>query len=331
MIHINLKNEFHGIDSWKKVAVVKINQSLVNSYEQLNTDYYYNFEYYYYRAISQLLPGALDLRDTLILFAIEGMQKTKTNTSTLIAQNVKMSASAFTNYLRTLEKEELIDRNRGMDNRKLMYITLTSRGKELNKVVKSFIQGYVKRLVVTFGIVDGLHYLNTVIKTSHISQTTTPPKLSVFSPQKAITIITEAVRNINYNIYTQEEASLHALEPSMTIREMRLLHGVLHLSKEGEVTPSNLGNYLGFAMSTMTSMLKGLESKGLIHRQTVKSDLRKLLIKLDASAMPLIETFMTFRLKTLNDALLHLNDHEEVLLARSFQLLKDYSIEFIKQ
>ena len=310
---------------------MKNNQSLVDSYEQLNSKYYYNFEYYYYRAISQLLPGALDLRDILILFTIEGMQKNKTNTSTLIAQNVKMSASAFSNYLRTLEKEELVERERGMDNRKLMYITLTSRGKALNKLVKGFIQGYVKRLVVKFGLVDGLRYLNMVITASHIPQLTKSMKLSVFSPQKALSIITEALRHINYNIYTQEEDSLVALTPSMTIREMRLLHGVLHLSKEGEVTPSHLGNYLGFAMSTMTSMLKSLESKGLIHRKTVKSDLRKLLITLDSSAMPLIEMFMSNRLRTFNDLLELYDDHEKSLLETSFQLLKEYSLDSIKQ
>ena len=119
--------------------------------------------------------------------------------------------------------------------------------------------------------------------------------------------------------------------PSMTIREMRLLHGVLHLSKEGEVTPSHLGNYLGFAMSTMTSMLKSLESKGLIHRKTVKSDLRKLLITLDSSAMPLIEMFMSNRLKTFNDLLELYDDHEKSLLETSFQLLKEYSLDSIKQ
>jgi DNA-binding MarR family transcriptional regulator len=310
---------------------LKNNQSLVDSYEQLNSKYYYNFEYYYYRAISQLLPGALDLRDILILFTIEGMQKNKTNTSTLIAQNVKMSASAFSNYLRTLEKEELVERERGMDNRKLMYITLTSRGKALNKLVKGFIQGYVKRLVVKFGLVDGLRYLNMVITASQIPQQTKSMKLSVFSPQKALSIITEALRHINYNIYTQEEDSLVALTPSMTIREMRLLHGVLHLSKEGEVTPSQLGNYLGFAMSTMTSMLKSLESNGLIHRKTVKSDLRKLLITLDSSAMPLIEMFMSNRLQTFNDLLELYDDHEKSLLETSFQLLKEYSLDSIKQ
>lgn len=304
-----------------------VNQSLFEAYERLNTTYYYNFEYYYYQAVRQLLPGSLDLRDVLILSTIEQMEKTSSNTSTQIAQQVTMSASAFSNYLRTLEKETLVQRARGVSNRKLMYVTLTLRGRELNKIIKRFIQGLIKELGKEFGVVDSLKYLNVVLTTSHNDPFTPAPKLSLFSQQNALKIITEALRNINFIIYTQHEQVLSTLTPSMTSREMRLLHGVLHLSKEGEVTPSNLGQYLGYPMSTMTSMLKGIEDKHYIHRSTVTSDLRKLLITLTPEATTPLETFMFLRLKTIDDILPKLTASEQRLLERSFQILKNYSLQ----
>jgi DNA-binding MarR family transcriptional regulator len=308
-----------------------VNQTLFESYERINTTFYYNFEYYYFVAVRQLLPNGLDLRDVLILSTIEQMEKTKTNTSTQIASNVSMSASAFSNYLRTLEKEELVERERGNSNRKLMYISLTPRGRELNKVVKQFSQGLVKRLVSTFGLATSLKYLNMIITLSHEDPSTPAPKLSVFSPQKALTIISDALRRINFNLYTKEELALSALTPSMTIREMRLLHGILHLSSNAEITPSTLGNYLGYPMSTMTSMLKGLETKKFIRRTTVKSDLRKLLIALDRTAVDHIDHFMTLRISTVAGIESQLKPDEQRLLESSFQILKVYSRESMTQ
>lgn len=304
-------------------------ESLFESYEQLNRLYYYNFEYYYFQAVRQLLPGALDLRDVLILTTIEQMQKSKTNTSTQIAASVSMSASAFSNYLRTLEKELLVERQRGIQNRKLMFISLTPRGSELNKIVRLFAQGLVKRLVGHFGLMDTVKYLNAVITISHEELTTPAPKLSVFSPQKALSIISDALRNINFNIYTKEQQQLDSLTPSMTTRELRLLHGIVHLSAAGEVTPSSLGQYLGYAMSTMTSMLKGLEAKKYIKRTTVKSDLRKLLVTIEPSATKPLEFFMRLRLNVLGEILPKLKPDEQALLEKSFQILREYSIESI--
>ena len=304
-----------------------VNQTLFESYEQLNTAYYYNFEYYYYVAVLKLLPDGLDVRDVLILTTIEQMEKAKSNTSTQIATQVAMSASAFSNYLRTLEKETLVERERGNINRKLMYISLTPRGRELIKLSKGFVQGLVKRLVLRLGLVDSLKYLNMVIALSHEGSSESAPRLSVFSPQKALTIISDAFRQINFKLYTEEERALSALTPPMMIREMRLLHGILHLSNNGEITPSTLGNYLGYPMSTMTSILKRLEEKKYIRRTTVKSDLRKLLIVLDSSAEPVLESFMKRRLSIFDGIKAQLQPNEQQLLETTFQVLKEYSID----
>lgn len=304
-----------------------VNQTLFESYEQLNTAYYYNFEYYYYVAVLKLLPDGLDVRDVLILTTIEQMEKAKSNTSTQIATQVAMSASAFSNYLRTLEKETLVERERGNINRKLMYISLTPRGRELIKLSKGFVQGLVKRLVLRLGLVDSLKYLNMVIALSHEGSSESAPRLSVFSPQKALTIISDAFRQINFKLYTEEERALSALTPPMMIREMRLLHGILHLSNNGEITPSTLGNYLGYPMSTMTSILKRLEEKKYIRRTTVKSDLRKLLIVLDPSAEPVLESFMKRRQSIFDGIKAQLQPNEQQLLETTFQVLKEYSID----
>ena len=308
-----------------------VNQTLFASYEQLNASFYYNFEYHYYVAVLRMLPDGLDVRDVLILSTIEQMEKAKSNTSTQIASQVAMSASAFSNYLRTLEKETLVERERGNSNRKLMYISLTPRGRELIKVMKSFVQGLVKRLVQRLGLVDGLKYLNMIVALSHEDASTSAPRLSVFSPQKALTIISDALRQINFKLYTQEERALSALTPPMMIREMRLLHGILHLSNNGEITPSTLGNYLGYPMSTMTSILKRLEEKNYIRRTTVKSDLRKLLIVLDPSAEPVLEYFMKLRLSIFDGIQAQLTPNEQRLLETTFQILKEYSNDSMTQ
>lgn len=304
-------------------------QPLFETYEQVNESYYYNYEYYYFQAVRQLLPGNLDLRDVLVLGTIERLEKTKANTSTQIARNVTMSASAFSNYLRTLESELLVKRARGINNRKLMYVALTPRGKELNKTLKRFVQGYVKELVVRLGVIDSMKFMNVILAVSHDDESTPAPKMLRFNPQSAFRVITDALRNIKFIIYTQQEQSLATLNPPMTSREMRLLHGVMHLAKKGDVTPSDLGIYLGYPMSTMTSMLKGIETKQYIHRSSDESDLRKLLVTLDPLAEAPLEHFMSMRLKTIDGLLLRLKPNEQVLLERSFLILKEYSLKSI--
>lgn len=302
-----------------------LTKKMVQSYEKINQAYYYNFEYYYYLAIKQLLPEGLALRDVVVLTTIESMQKNKTNTSTQIALAVKMTPSAFSNYLKTLEKHLLIDRERGTQNRKLMYVTLTAEGKHLIKLVKKFNQGYVREMIGSFGLKQSLMYINVVLKATHLDATKEAPKVSVFSPQKGLQTITEGLRTINLIMYSNEERAYSLLTPPLSIRELRLLYGVLFLSERGAVTPSILGNYLGVAMSTMTSMLKSLETKGLIDRTTTKEDLRKFVIQLTPDAYPLIEYFIKLRLRTVLESVSALDAAEEELLERSFRLLKDYS------
>jgi DNA-binding MarR family transcriptional regulator len=307
-----------------------LTKKLVQSYEKINQTYYYNFEYYYYLAVKELLPEGLVLRDVVILTTMESMQKNKTNTSTQIALAVQMTPSAFSNYLKTLEKHELVERERGKENRKLMFIRLTPKGTQLIKLVKKFMQGFVRELLAQFGIKNSLMYLNVVLKATHRDPTKEPPRVSVFSPQKALQTISEGLRTINLIVFASEERAFSLLTPSLSIRELRLLYGVYSLSQQGEVTPSLLGNHLGFAMSTITSMLKTLEAKELIHRSTVKADLRKFLISLDPKALPLLEFFMNFRLRTMLESVSQLNEMEEQLLERSFALIRDYSKQFIQ-
>lgn len=303
---------------------------LFETYDRVYAAYYYNYEYYYSLAIRQLLPGNLDLRDVLVLASIERMEKAKTNTSTQIARNVTMSASTFSNYLRTLEKETLVKRTRGVDNRKLMYVALTPRGKELNKIINRFIQGFVKELGFQLGVIDSLKFLNVILALSHNDESTTAPKMSGFNPQNAFSVIADALRNIKFIIYTQQEQLLAELTPPMTSREMRLLYGVVHLAPAGDVTPSNLGTYLGYPMSTMTSMLKGLETKGYVQRSVVKMDLRKSLVTLDPSASHPLEFFIAMRSNTFEALLKRLKPNEQVLFDRAFQILKEYSLKSMK-
>lgn len=302
-----------------------ITKELLESYEQLNQKYYYNFEYYYYLAIKQLLPEGLDLRDVVVLSTIETMQKNKKNTSTNIAQSIHMSPSAFSNYLKTLEKYQLVDRERGLQNRKLMFITLTLQGSALIKVVKKYLKGFVRELISEFGLKQSLTFLNAIVKSTHQDDSKPVPTLSVFSPQKAIQTISEGLRKVNLLFFVEEEKVYSQLTPPLSIREQRLLYEVYSMSQTTEVTPSILGNYLGFAMSTITSMLKSLEQKALINRQSSKTDLRKYVLSLDPRALPSIELFMNTRLRIVSERIQHLSKNEEELLERSFQILKEYS------
>jgi len=307
-----------------------ISKTLLETYEGIKQTYYHNFEYYYYLAIKQLLPEGLDLRDVVVLTTIESMQKSKKNTSTNIAQAIHMSPSAFSNYLRTLEKYQLVDRSRGLQNRKLMFITLTPQGVALIKVVKKFIQGYVRVLISQFGLKNSLTYLNAILKSTQRDFTKPAPSLSVFSPQKALQTISDGLRRVNLIFFVEEERVYSQLTPPLSIRDQRLLFELYSLSQDTEVTPSVLGNNLGFAMSTITSMLKSLEQKGFIHRTSSKTDLRKFVLTLDPSALPSIELFMQTRIRLVKEGTSKLTPTEQQLLERSFQLLREYSEKTIQ-
>jgi DNA-binding MarR family transcriptional regulator len=308
-----------------------ITKTLQETYVEVRHKYYYNFEYFYYLAIKQLLPEGLDLRDVVVLTTIESLQKSKKNTSTNIAQSINMSPSAFSNYLRTLEKYELVDRARGLENRKLMFITLTPQGVALIKIVKKFIQGFVRELIGQFGLKNSLLFLNAIIKSTQEDSKKTPPKLSVFSPQKAIQTISDGLRRVNLVFFVEEEQVYSKLTPPLSIREQRLLYEVYSMSQDSDVTPSVLGNQLGFAMSTITSMLKSLEQKNFIHRTSSKTDLRKFVLTLDPSALPSIELFMQTRIRLAEEATSKLDNQEQELLERSFQILREYSEKTIQK
>ncbi len=308
-----------------------ISNNLLESYVGIKQKYYYNFEYFYYLAIKQLLPEGLDLRDVVVLTTIESMQKSKKNTSTNIAQTIRMSPSAFSNYLRTLEKYELVDRARGLENRKLMFIKLTPQGVALIKVVKKFIQGFVRQLISQFGLKNSLVCLNVILKSTQQNSTKPAPNLSVFSPQKALQTISDGLRRVNLVYFVEEVQVYSKLTPPLSIREQRLLYEVYSLSQGTEVTPSILGNNLGFAMSTITSMLKSLEQKNFIHRTSSKADLRKFVLTLDPSALPSIELFMQTRIRLVEEVTSKLTSNEQKLLEQSFQILGEYSEKTIKQ
>ena len=308
-----------------------ISKKLLEAYEEIKQKYYYNFEYFYYLAIKQLLPDGLDLRDVVVLTTIESMQKSKKNTSTNIAQAIHMSPSAFSNYLRTLEKYQLVDRFRGLENRKLMFIILTPQGVGLIKVVKKFIQGFVRELISQFGLKNSLVFLNSILKSTQQDATKPAPRLSVFSPQKALQTISDGLRKVNLVFFVEEEQVYSKLTPPLSIRDQRLLFEGYSLSQDTEVTPSVLGNNLGFAMSTITSMLKSLEQKGFIHRTSSKIDLRKFVLTLDPSALPSIELFMQTRIRLVEEATSKLNNNEQELLERSFQILRQYFEKRIQQ
>jgi len=302
-----------------------ISKKLLETYTGIKHKYYYNFEYFYYLAIKRLLPDGLDLRDVAVLTTIEAMEKSKKNTSTNIAQSIHMSPSAFSNYLRTLEKYQLVDRARGLENRKLMFIMLTPQGVALIKVVKKFIQGFVRELISEFGLKDSLVFLNTVLKSTHKDDEKPVPKVSVFSPQKAIQTISEGLRQVNLIFFVEEEQVYAQLHPPLSIREQRLLYEMYSLSQSTDVTPSILGHQLGFAMSTITSMLKSLEQKGLIHRASSKVDLRKFVLTLEPAALPSIELFMQTRIRLVQEATNRLTQEGQSLLEQSFQILRSYS------
>lgn len=308
-----------------------ISNNLLESYVGIKQKYYYNFEYFYYLAIKQLLPEGLDLRDVVVLTTIESMQKSKKNTSTNIAQTIRMSPSAFSNYLRTLEKYELVDRARGLENRKLMFIKLTPQGVALIKVVKKFIQGFVRQLISQFGLKNSLVCLNAILNSTQQDSTKPAPNLSVFSPQKALQTISDGLRRVNLVYFVEEVQVYSKLNPPLSIREQRLLYEVYSLSQGTEVTPSILGNNLGFAMSTITSMLKSLEQKNFIHRTSSKADLRKFVLTLDPSALPSIELFMQTRIRLVEEVTSKLTSNEQKLLEQSFQILGEYSEKTIKQ
>jgi DNA-binding MarR family transcriptional regulator len=296
--------------------------SLLSKYRTLNQSYYYIYEYYYFDAIKNRLPGSLGLKELVVLTTIEKMQKHKTNTSAQIALAVQMTPSSFSNYLRTLEKNHLIARRRGTTNLKLMYINTTPEGKRLIVGMRQFMQGFVRELIQDLGIKGTLQFSNGILKVSFANRTLASPTLTSYTPGKVLNTITEGMRNINLLLFASEEKAYSVLNPSMSIREMRFLHAILELHEN--VTPTMISQYLGIPMSSLTTMIRKLEREDLIQRTVDPTDLRKYTLTLQPNAIPLIDYFMSWRLRVFTELTSILNDKERELLERSFQVLKTY-------
>jgi DNA-binding MarR family transcriptional regulator len=302
-----------------------INQHLVDSYEVINQAYYYNYEYYFLVSIHQTIPKGLFLQDVVVLLTIDQMKKKKNNTSKQLATELHMSPSSFSNYLRTLESYDLIDRQRGLANRKLMFVELSATGVALMKQVKSEVLGYAKTLVRSFGLVNTIRYVNALLKVTHDNEDEPARTISLGSPIKTMQTVMDAILWIQINLSHNEMTHYETLSPSMSSKELRLMYEIHRLSMIQDVTPSGLSRSLGFAMSTVTSMMNGLEKKQLIHRTTSNTDLRKILVTLQPSAYPLLESFMTYRLATVDHIRRRLNVEEEGMIRESLQILKTYS------
>ena len=90
------------------------------------------------------------------------------------------------------------------------------------------------------------------------------------------------------------------------------------IQRAGPLTPSELGEQMGFAPASVTAIIDRLEAKHFLRRRPHPSDGRRLLVEFDRSAFerlaPMYEGFVTSLLEMLEDY----SDTELELIARAF-------------
>ncbi len=95
------------------------------------------------------------------------------------------------------------------------------------------------------------------------------------------------------------------------------------IQRAGPLTPSEVGEQMGFAPASVTAIIDRLEAKHLLRRRPHPNDGRRLLVEFDPAAFdrlaPMYEGFVTSLLEMLEDY----NDTELELIARVFSEAAD--------
>ncbi|MEV0341819.1 MarR family transcriptional regulator [Nocardia sp. NPDC050713] len=94
------------------------------------------------------------------------------------------------------------------------------------------------------------------------------------------------------------------------------------LSDEGPVAPSRIATALQMAPSTLSNLLKAMTDAGLIERARRADDQRRVDVAISSLARELLETYDATSLRTIENFLDDLADHEQAVFEAAVPILR---------
>ena len=304
-----------------------IKPTLRSAFREVNDHYYMVIEYYHFQVLKSLLPSDMSLRDIFTIFVIHQQQKIQQNTSTTIAKLVGMSNSSFSNHLRIMEKNGVVQRHRDDVNRKLMVIELTPQGNKLHKSLMQYFKDLFVYIHKKIGLKGDVELLKAVLLVSNQLSNEPPLTAKLLQPKLFLDQVFKGLTRIFFYFSGEEQLFLERLPMAMTMREARFLQAIEEYSLLDQATPSFLANLLGHPMSTVTSLINALEKKKLVRRIEDHEDRRRYKLMLEYSALAVVESYMQFRV-SMRDHIDHLFDAStQKTFNLLFEGIKEFSIQ----
>ncbi len=129
--------------------------------------------------------------------------------------------------------------------------------------------------------------------------------------------IERLIRSINHTLFLHTRPQLveHGLTPQR-------FHVMIHLYKSSTIHMSALQRRLNITMSTLTSLLDGLEQEGFAERFRNNEDRRKVFVRTTDRGMRTLESIHRYRTRALDDALSALSSGNRARLVSLLRTLE---------
>jgi DNA-binding MarR family transcriptional regulator len=301
-----------------------ITKELIATYQEIDQSFYYNVEYYFAQSLKEILPNNLSVRDSFVIVAIYQLAAKKINYSSMIAKEIGMSASAFSNHLRVIERSGIVERHRDTSNRKRIYIVLTPYGEEIYTALIHHIESLFRFVLNNLSLTTKIGLASATQKFILHIRPESKGKINLLTTKNRMELITNSIRDMYLYFSNQEQSVFEQQSPALSLRESRFLTVIYLFSFEGRNYSKEIADHLGFAMSTNTSLIKVLSEKGLVVQTANAEDRRRLDIQVTKQAIPLIQAHMNNRVAIHRSVQQVLSKSDMANVAKAFGLIKKF-------
>jgi DNA-binding MarR family transcriptional regulator len=301
-------------------------KNLIEKYLKIKEQTYGVIEGPFIERLKTLIPNDLTLKDVTVLYLIEEKTQLENNTSSNIAIAANMAFNTFSNRLKKLEKDGLIQREKKPLNKREHFITLTLEGKKIYDYYLKELNALVLYLQNEITGFKKITLYKAILKTStYLNEKNHYPLFSkLFNIKETLN---HALTDIYNGIYLTEQVFLDEKLPEISLKEMRILIEIYLLSESSMAMPKSIHESLNIPYSSITHTLNKCESLKIIKRIQNPLDKRSFILNLTKKHKKYIESFMNLRINMYQSIKKHLSSSEWDITLKAFELIGHYSVQ----
>lgn len=305
---------------------MNLQTNLLDEYLDIRSKTYNIVENTLIEKIKASVPENFTLKDITVIYLIESKRLIKDNTSSSIAIAANMAFNAFSNRLKKLENNDMIERIKNPENKREHFIILTEEGLKIYHYYLTLLNDLFGFIFENLRASEKLKLLQSITKTADYFNETNKFNLlkRIFKTKK---VLNQALTEIYDGIYLSEQGLLDKYLKEISLKEMRFLIEIYILSKNSLAIPKNLHETLNIPHSSITHTLNKCEQLKIIKKTQNPNDKRSYILSISKTATPIIEIFIKHRIDTYNRVKeIHTPKVWESTL-KAFQLIEDFSIK----